>query len=367
MPRPWASISATVLGSGQRGAERDLAAPPRGGSRASIKAPPEREDALVASVERAIEVLRASPRAVSVVAIAATVGLSPEALGYYLQVRAILDRIVRQRSDPAGQAARRAAREEELLDRLRREGQRLSALDEPPTRTSLAAVTGVSRSALRRYPRVRAYLEELVGAGRARTGRGHPAHAVSRPAPPPVASDPTPPPSEAAGRGWGSLAATGGRARVDWREDADELYARYAAATDRAVGERLQALWLLRCGMGVEEVAAQVGASRGSVDRWLGWYRSFGLDAVLHRLPGHAAAVRALRLSSAQHDTLLARAAAGDFLTYDDARAWVAERYGVACTARTMYTVLARHGTYLDGEAAGEASAPPQGSDGPRG
>lgn len=133
-----------------------------------------------------------------------------------------------------------------------------------------------------------------------------------------------------------------GVVKVEWGESAEELYARYVGERDVQRRKRLQVLWLVRRGR--DEVAAsrEAGVGRRSLQRWLGWYRNGGLEAVLARVPGHGARGRAGRLTGAQREELLGRAAEGQFRTYDEARAWVEREWGVAYRYTGIYTLLAR-------------------------
>jgi transposase len=79
-----------------------------------------------------------------------------------------------------------------------------------------------------------------------------------------------------------------------------------------------------------------------SLERWLGWYREGGLQAVLHRVPGHGAQGQASRLTAAQQAQLLAEVASGRFHTYDEARSWIAQTFGVRYSYQGVYSVLAR-------------------------
>lgn len=133
-----------------------------------------------------------------------------------------------------------------------------------------------------------------------------------------------------------------GIVKVEWRESADELYAHYRGERDVRRRMRLQALWLVR--QGRDEVAAsrEVGVGRRSLQRWLGWYRAGGLNAMLDRVPGHGARGQPSRLTAAQREELLAHAAAGHFRTYDEARTWVEREWGVTYRYKGMYALLAR-------------------------
>src|SRR5438270_1699108 len=78
---------------------------------------------------------------------------------------------------------------------------------------------------------------------------------------------------------------------VAWRdEDTEEaLRAAYRAEQRSDVRQRLQAVWLLRDGQRcVGEVTAVVGVDYQTVQRWVAWYRTGGIEAVCdHRMGGY--------------------------------------------------------------------------------
>ncbi len=87
---------------------------------------------------------------------------------------------------------------------------------------------------------------------------------------------------------------------VTWTETAEELGARYRRERDGQRRTRLQALWLLRQGRTLTEGAAIVGADERTVQRWVARSRGGGVEAVLRRVPGHAAHGHAAWLSAEQ-------------------------------------------------------------------
>src|SRR5919199_2102186 len=76
---------------------------------------------------------------------------------------------------------------------------------------------------------------------------------------------------------------------VVWTETAAELEQRYRAERDVERRKRLGALWRVRVGDRIPDAGRVVGVGSRTVDRWLGWYRSGGLDEVLRRGPGDGA------------------------------------------------------------------------------
>ena len=131
---------------------------------------------------------------------------------------------------------------------------------------------------------------------------------------------------------------------VAWRETTGELEAGYRAERDLERRKRLGALWRVRAGDRVADAGRMVGVGGRTVERWLGWYRVGGLAEVLRRVPGHGATGQPHRLTAEQQAGLLARCAAGEVRTFEEARAWVEAAYGVAYRPGGFYTSLHRLG-----------------------
>ncbi len=74
----------------------------------------------------------------------------------------------------------------------------------------------------------------------------------------------------------------------------------------------------------------------------MSWYRTGGLAAVLHRVPGHGAPGHPSRLTPDQQQALLAETATGAFRTYHEARDWVEQAFGVVYSYQGIYTLLDR-------------------------
>lgn len=138
---------------------------------------------------------------------------------------------------------------------------------------------------------------------------------------------------------------TGGRGRplvIDWRrEDAEgTLKAAYRQERRADVRPRLQALWLLRSGRGVREVARLVGVHERSVQRWVGWYRDGGVAAIrAHRQAGTG---QPSFLTADQQAQLWAQAAAGAFRTAAEAQRWIEAQFGVRYRPGGIYALLGR-------------------------
>lgn len=131
---------------------------------------------------------------------------------------------------------------------------------------------------------------------------------------------------------------------VAWAETAGELEGRYRAERDVERRKRLGALWRVRAGDRVAEAGRLAGVGGRTVERWLGWYRAGGLAEVLRRVPGHGAVGQPHRLTAERRAGVLARCAAGEFRTFEEARAWVEAAYGVAYRPGGFYTALHRLG-----------------------
>jgi transposase len=127
---------------------------------------------------------------------------------------------------------------------------------------------------------------------------------------------------------------------VDWREEADALYARYRRETKPDLRPRWHALWLLRTGRTVREAARVLGVHERSVQQWVAWYRAGGVDAVAaHRKAGKGTRAR---LTAEQQAALVAEAATGRFRTAAEAVAWVRERFDAVYTVSGMHQLLRR-------------------------
>lgn len=130
---------------------------------------------------------------------------------------------------------------------------------------------------------------------------------------------------------------------VAWQEEDTEEVLRSAYRVERNVDvrQRLHALWLLRSGeRRMAEVAALVGTTYRTVQRWVAWYRAGGLDAVRnHRMGGYG---QTPRLTEDQQEQLAQEVATGRFRNAMAIRAWVAETFGVSYTEGGMYSLLER-------------------------
>ncbi len=130
--------------------------------------------------------------------------------------------------------------------------------------------------------------------------------------------------------------------RIDWQAEDDEsgLKARYRAEQRADVRVRLHALWLLRTGRSIREVASLLGVHERSVQYWVAWYRQGGLSEVCaHRLGGIG---KPSWLNAEQRASVVAQAATGAWRTAEDARQWIADQFQVQYKRSGVYELLAR-------------------------
>ena len=129
--------------------------------------------------------------------------------------------------------------------------------------------------------------------------------------------------------------------RIDWHEDEQTLYRLYKQEKDHQNRTRLQALWLIRQGRSMKEVAQIVGVHYRTVQEWVAWYRQGGVDEVLrHRHGGHGGAKS--RLTPEQEVALSEQAAQGEIHTVWEAVDWVEKQFGVKYTYWGMRGVFHR-------------------------
>jgi putative transposase len=90
----------------------------------------------------------------------------------------------------------------------------------------------------------------------------------------------------------------------------------------------------------MDQVAALVGTTYRTVQRWVAWHRAGSLEAIrTHRMGGHG---QTPRLTEEQQEQMAAEVATGRFRNAVAIRAWVVETFGVAYTEGGMYSLLER-------------------------
>jgi transposase len=97
----------------------------------------------------------------------------------------------------------------------------------------------------------------------------------------------------------------GQKLEVDWRETATELRKLCRKERNSERRTRLHALWLLRCGKSLNEVAELGGIAYRRLQYWVAWYREGGLTQVLERVKGHGRQGRPSRLKPLQQKALV--------------------------------------------------------------
>jgi transposase len=129
--------------------------------------------------------------------------------------------------------------------------------------------------------------------------------------------------------------------QIEWHDDVERLGALYRAETDRQNRKRLHALWLVRQGRALAEVAEIIGVHYRTLQAWLAWYRQGGIAAVCnHRHGGKRA--RAKRLSAEQAAELKAKADAGAIRRIADGVRWAQVSHQVEYSYWGMRHVFAR-------------------------
>ncbi|HEX2185110.1 MAG TPA: helix-turn-helix domain-containing protein [Chloroflexota bacterium] len=129
---------------------------------------------------------------------------------------------------------------------------------------------------------------------------------------------------------------------VAWHHSAEELFARYQAERDGRLVRRWQALWHLRRGKSLAEVAALVGVAYRTVQAWVGWYRAGGLAEVAGHARGGLRRPIVEPLTPEQQAALVQQARAEGFATVKQAIAWGQQQWGVTLSEDQMRRQFAR-------------------------
>jgi transposase len=135
---------------------------------------------------------------------------------------------------------------------------------------------------------------------------------------------------------------SGRQIQIAWEvEDTPEaLREQYRRQEESEVRTRLHALWLLRTGWSMEEVAGVVGVHYRTVQRWVGWYRHGGIAEVGARHGGGHG--QPSWLTPGQESAVAEEAAKGSFTTAAEVRRWVADQFGITYRPKGIYGLLRR-------------------------
>jgi transposase len=130
---------------------------------------------------------------------------------------------------------------------------------------------------------------------------------------------------------------------INWQEDAPTLQQLYKRERDAEIRPRLHALWLLRAGHSMRQVAELVSIHYVTLQQWVAWYRAGGVEEVRRHKNGGRQG-RACLLSNEQIERLTEHSKLGLFRTADDVRAWVATTFDVHYRPGSINFLLSRLG-----------------------
>jgi transposase len=128
---------------------------------------------------------------------------------------------------------------------------------------------------------------------------------------------------------------------VEWNHSEEELRQLYNQEKHVERRTRYHALWLIRGGRTMKEVAQIVYRHYDTIRRWMDWYRDDGLSEVANRLPGQAGGAEPY-LTPEQERQLIDRANEGAFRTAREVQHWLQEQFDVAYTHKGVYSLLER-------------------------
>ncbi len=135
----------------------------------------------------------------------------------------------------------------------------------------------------------------------------------------------------------------GRKLRIVWREEAKVLQNLYRRENNPDAQRRLQALWLVRQGYKLGQVAWLIGVHYRTISRWLSWYREGGTGELIARRRGNLKG-RTPFLSEDQIAKLGEELGKGSLTGTKEAIAWVRESFGVNYSYWGMYSLLRRIG-----------------------
>ena len=129
--------------------------------------------------------------------------------------------------------------------------------------------------------------------------------------------------------------------QVEWQDDAKTLGQLYRRETDPELRPRLQALWLLRGGRRLAEVAEIVGVHYKTLQQWVAWYRVGGVEEVRrHRRGGRQG--KTSYLTPDQERAVVEEAKTGAFRTAGEMGEWIERRFQVVYRPGSLYSLAER-------------------------
>jgi transposase len=129
--------------------------------------------------------------------------------------------------------------------------------------------------------------------------------------------------------------------QIEWQEDENTLKELYKREKDHQNRGRLQALWLVRTGRPMSEVAPIVDVHYRTIQEWIAWYRAGGLEEVLkHRRGGHGGAKS--RLTKEQEEDLVTKSKTGEIYSIWNGVDWAEKEHQVSYTYWGMRSVFQR-------------------------
>lgn len=145
----------------------------------------------------------------------------------------------------------------------------------------------------------------------------------------------------------------GRKLQIKWEEDETLLRDLYRKEQDAEVQKRLQALWLVRRGYKLSQVAWLMGVHLRTINRWLSWYRNGGLKELMARRRGNSRGRKPF-LTEQQIAKLKDEFMKGTIAGPKEAIAWVRETFGVNYSYWGIHSLLRRAGLVGKGKINGK-------------
>ena len=131
--------------------------------------------------------------------------------------------------------------------------------------------------------------------------------------------------------------------KIAWKHPAEVFYQLYKQEVDARIAKRWQALWMLRRGERLKRVKEMVGVAHVTVQRWVRWYETGGLEEVArHRLGSGVRPYEAW--TPAQEQRLREAVSEERFRTIGEAMAWCEKELGVVVSYKKLHNWFRRWG-----------------------